>query len=255
MAVHKHLDPDRREIRLVRLQQPRTTFTLSLELRTASLDDEEASCSALSYVWGSSSEPQQIEINGQPFHVTQNLHHALQQLERDSVSSWLWIDAICIEQSDLEEKTHQVGMMRDIFSNAAMVYIWLGPGTDETDQAMDLISKYGPRLHASGALEMPSNNGEIISLRNGVMGRLDPAWQAKYSAFGMGPATKLAATAVDLFTEYHENDEVLIPGLSDILHRSYWCRIWIIQEVALAREAVVMHSKSEGFVEAAVSLC
>ncbi|KAF4810068.1 Heterokaryon incompatibility protein 6, OR allele [Colletotrichum siamense] len=240
MAVHKHLDPDRREIRLVRLRQPRAPPTLSLELRTVSLDDEESSYSALSYVWGCSSEPQQIDINSQPFHVTQNLHDALQQLERDSVSSWLWIDAICIEQSDLEEKTHQVGMMRDIFSNAAMVYIWLGPGTEKTDQAMDLIFKYGPRLHASGALEMPSNNGEIISLRNGVMGRLDPAWQAKYGALGMGPATKLAATAVDLFTEYHENDKVLIPGLSDILHRSYWCRIWIIQEVALAREAAVM---------------
>lgn len=56
----------------------------------------------------------------------------------------------------------------------------------------------------------------------------------------MGPATELAATAVDLFTEYQENGKVLVPGLSDILHRSYWCRIWVIQEVALAREAMVM---------------
>ncbi|KAI8192135.1 hypothetical protein KHU50_013189 [Colletotrichum sp. SAR 10_65] len=255
MAVHNHLDSDRREIRLVRLGQPRAPSTLSLELRTVSLDDKEASYSALSYVWGSSSGPQQIEINGQPFHVTQNLYGALQQLSRNGVDSWLWIDAICIQQSDLAEKTHQVGMMRDIFSNAATVYIWLGPGTEETDQAMDLVSKYGTRLYASGALDMPFNNGEIDCLRRVVLNRLDPAKKAKQGAVEEGPVTELAATAVDLFMEYHGNDNVLVPGFSDILHRSYWCRIWIIQEVALAREAVVMHSKSEGSVEAVVSLC
>ncbi|EQB48552.1 hypothetical protein CGLO_12180 [Colletotrichum gloeosporioides Cg-14] len=237
MAVHNHLDPDRREIRLVRLRQPHATFTLSLELRTVSLGDEEASYSALSYVWGSSSELHQIEINGQPFFVTQNLHDALQQLSRNGVSVLLWIDAICIEQSDREEKTHQVGMMRDIFSNAATVYIWLGPGTEETDQVMDIVSKYGPRLYACNALDLPSNGEKTLSLRKFVMGQLEPDEQ---STVEMGPATEIAATAVDLFTEYQENGKVLVPGLSDILHRSYWCRIWVIQEVALAREAVVM---------------
>ncbi|KAJ3958336.1 hypothetical protein N0V92_005099 [Colletotrichum tropicale] len=237
MAVHNHLDPDRREIRLVRLLQPRAPHTLSLELRTVSLNDEEAFYSALSYVWGSSSEPQQIEINGQPFHVTENLHAALQQLSRNGTDSWLWIDAICIQQSDLEEKTHQVGMMRDIFSNAAMVYIWLGPGTEETDQAMDLMSKHGPRLYACDALGLRFNGEKTSSLRKFVLGRLDPGDQGTVE---MGPATELAATAVELYTEYQENSQILVPGVSDILHRSYWCRIWIIQEVALAREAVVV---------------
>ncbi|KAI8268636.1 Heterokaryon incompatibility protein 6, OR allele [Colletotrichum sp. SAR11_239] len=172
MAVHNHLDPDRREIRLVRLRQPRAPSTLSLELRTVSLDDEEASYSPLSYVWGSSSGPQQIEINGQPFHVTQNLHDSLQQLSRDGVDSWLWIDAICIQQSDLEEKTHQVGMMRDIFSNAATVYIWLGLGIEETDQAMDLIYKYGPRLYASDALRMLDTTSLVNTIQRAKLRRV-----------------------------------------------------------------------------------
>ncbi|KAJ0280720.1 hypothetical protein COL940_006040 [Colletotrichum noveboracense] len=124
--------------------------TLSLKLRKVLLDDNETSYSALSYVWGSPIETQQIEINGRLFYITENLNDALWQLHRNGVDPWLWIDAICIQQSDLAEKTHQVGMMRDIFSNAATVYIWLGPGTEEADQAMDLISKYGPRLYASG---------------------------------------------------------------------------------------------------------
>ncbi|KAI8165321.1 hypothetical protein K4K50_010510 [Colletotrichum sp. SAR 10_71] len=172
MAVHKHLDPDRREIRLVRLQKPCTPSILSLELRTVSLNEEGASYSALSYVWGSPSEPQQIEINGQPFHVTQNLHDALQQLRRDGVSSWLWIDAICIQQSDLEEKTHKVGMMRDIFSNAATVYIWLGLGIEETDQAMDLIYKYGPRLYASDALRMLDTASLVNTIQRAKLRRV-----------------------------------------------------------------------------------
>lgn len=170
MAVHNHLDPDRREIRLVRLRQPCAPSTLSLELRTVSLCDEEASYSALSYVWGSSSELHQIEINGQPFFVAQNLHNALQRLSRNGVDSWLWIDAICIQQSDSAEKTHQVGMMRDIVSHAATVYIWLGPGTEETDQVMDLVSKYGPRLYACNALDLPSEGERTLILRKFVMG-------------------------------------------------------------------------------------
>ncbi|KAJ0287876.1 hypothetical protein CBS470a_005141 [Colletotrichum nupharicola] len=194
--------------------------TLSLKLRKVLLDDNETSYSALSYVWGSPIETQQIEINGRLFYITENLNDALWQLHRNGVDPWLWIDAICIQQSDLAEKTHQVGMMRDIFSNAATVYIWLGPGTEEADQAMDLISKYGPRLYASV-----------------IQDRMDPE---KHSEVELGSSTELAAAPVEFYTKYKENEEVLARGISDILHRHYRCRIWIIQEVALAGEGVVM---------------
>ena len=49
----------------------------------------------------------------------------------------LWIDAICIDQSHAEEKSHQVAMMLDIYRNADRVYAWLGEGTPESDYAID----------------------------------------------------------------------------------------------------------------------
>ena len=60
---------------------------------------------ALSYVWGDSSPPALVEVNGRDDVVGQNLYAALQQLYRDGTKTWIWIDALCINQADNEEKS------------------------------------------------------------------------------------------------------------------------------------------------------
>jgi hypothetical protein len=99
----------------------------------------------------------QVHINGCSFTIGSNLHDALTQLYRDDVRSWLWVDSICINQSDMEEKSVQVAQMRTIFSWADRVYIWLGPGSIETAKAMDFATRIGPRALAVGVLDMWSN--------------------------------------------------------------------------------------------------
>jgi len=59
---------------------------------------------ALSYTWGSASNARQILVNGRRFEITKNLWFALQFLQRDSSSRTLWIDSICINQTDNDEK-------------------------------------------------------------------------------------------------------------------------------------------------------
>jgi hypothetical protein len=51
----------------------------------------------------------------------------------------IWIDAICINQQDNEEKDHQVQHMGEIYRNAKLVVVWLGPSKDNSNLAMQSI--------------------------------------------------------------------------------------------------------------------
>jgi len=94
---------------------------------------------ALSYVWGADEPSIPIDCgNGTlPVLVTKNCYAALRRLRERSRKRTMWIDAICINQQDKDERSYQVAMMRDIYSNASCVYIWLGEGTDRSDYALD----------------------------------------------------------------------------------------------------------------------
>jgi hypothetical protein len=70
-----------------------------------------------------------IQIDGKQMYITFNLEGALQILRDEKISIRLWIDALCIDQSNMEERSEQVKSMARIYSQASRVVIWLG----ETD--------------------------------------------------------------------------------------------------------------------------
>jgi hypothetical protein len=72
---------------------------------------------ALSYTWGSSGSDVKIEVDGQVISVRPNLAYALAAL-RDSEPRILWVDALCIDQHNIEERNHQVGQMGEIYRQA-----------------------------------------------------------------------------------------------------------------------------------------
>lgn len=82
---------------------------------------------ALSYVWGESSGNCTITLDGKKgVPVTDNLYAALRRLRRPDRRRVLWVDAVCIDQKNVEERNWQVQMMGRIYSNAARVVVWLG---------------------------------------------------------------------------------------------------------------------------------
>jgi hypothetical protein len=82
---------------------------------------------ALSYHWGPAIFEQTIKCNGIPHPITPNLYLALQRIRASSSSAaYWWIDALCINQSDPLERSHQVSKMLEIFQNAEAVSAWLG---------------------------------------------------------------------------------------------------------------------------------
>jgi hypothetical protein len=94
---------------------------------------------ALSYVWGSQVNPVAIVLDGRDYYITQNLAAALQQLRMADQVRVLWIDAICIDQTDVLEKNIQVRSMQRVYSQATQVIGWLGVSDEVSDHVMDLI--------------------------------------------------------------------------------------------------------------------
>jgi Heterokaryon incompatibility protein (HET) len=107
---------------------------------------------ALSYPWGVDlREESRIKIalggkndDHKPFNIKANLEAALRLLrshiEPPQDSKFVWVDALCINQNDLEEKSTQIPLMAEIYSHASEVSVWLGESTPNSDMALAFIS-------------------------------------------------------------------------------------------------------------------
>lgn len=151
---------------------------------------------ALSYEWGDISHGvAQITTDGVSVCIRRNLHEALKQIRTASDLSniCLWVDALCINQADLDERSHQVGIMGEIFRSASSVIAWLGIAADGSDVAMDMMADHN----------------------------------------------KLAQYIEMLVAENRIEDDPDLQDMTKLCSRSYWRRVWIIQELYLARDHVV----------------
>ncbi|KAJ4296384.1 hypothetical protein N0V90_006429 [Kalmusia sp. IMI 367209] len=83
---------------------------------------------AVSYTWGEDAPTDLIYINAQPFHVRRNLWSCLYYMGQDSEAplTHLWVDAICIDQTNDQERSAQVRAMGTIYRSAFCVSVWLG---------------------------------------------------------------------------------------------------------------------------------
>ncbi|KAH8754956.1 heterokaryon incompatibility protein-domain-containing protein, partial [Hyaloscypha finlandica] len=147
---------------------------------------------ALSYTWGDERRKVPIIIDGEEFLVTPNLEDALRHLRRSTLLEAVkqlpvWIDAICINQEDSEERDAQVRRMKSIYEQAEQVVIWLGNYNEPSDETFRLnMSKW----------------------------KMDRDCQ-------------------------HSNNMHVWLQLSRLLYRPWFERLWVIQELAVSRKAIV----------------
>ena len=162
LRIYKKLQASQNEVRLVTIQPAATESPLSCSLSHASLDDNlHTRYECLSYCWGGLRDTKQVRLfcdatTGTPsaecmMAVTSNLYAALERLRNDSHSRTMWIDALCINQDDLQERTEQVSMMREIFAHASGVSVWLGCSSDSITRciqdAQKIAQRYRDLLH------------------------------------------------------------------------------------------------------------
>ncbi|TKA71754.1 hypothetical protein B0A55_08580 [Friedmanniomyces simplex] len=143
---HQHLEPD--TIRLFRLDADSTPGDMHLTIQHhPDYADGDVNYVALSYCWGDPTPVADVRLNGQALGIAQNLLDCLKVQHDCSRDTWYWVDAICINQKDVEERNQQVPQMWRIYSAAQYVLSWLGLADDEMARAFEigniLVAKYG----------------------------------------------------------------------------------------------------------------
>lgn len=133
-------------IRLLRVR-PRLPFDEARYNLTAHSLKSLPPYAALSYCWGTQRDRIPINIDGQNFPLLSNAWHALQQIE---FPEYIWIDSICIDQTNVGERNAQVQLMGEIYSGASEVIIWLGLESQSTIDAFEALHNL-PHLIVTGA--------------------------------------------------------------------------------------------------------
>jgi hypothetical protein len=178
---------------------------LSCDLEAANVNQAERGYVALSYVWGGTTNITSILCNGKPMQVTHSLAEALRGIRDPVTPKRLWADAICIDQTNNNEKNQQVRRMGTIYAGAKNVIVWLG--NDADDIAEDCF--------------------HLICSTNYFLDQQ----LAKYGSIVNVP------TIVEPYPIC--NDPLEWDKVRKLLSFSWFTRVWVIQEVGLARECTL----------------
>ncbi|KAG0648879.1 Heterokaryon incompatibility [Hyphodiscus hymeniophilus] len=157
------LDPARNEIRLLQLPPLSPSRTWN-DAQLAAINNTEATLihvslgetpeyEALSYRWSPYNDAALIIIDSYSFWISSTLKSALEQLRVPTKSKLVWVDALCINQKDPEERNDQVSKMRRIYSQATEVIAWLGDSTHFAPGTFSLIQDLYDHIEDSPYVE------------------------------------------------------------------------------------------------------
>jgi hypothetical protein len=272
-SAYLPLDPAFKENRCIALLNGSFDDTITCELVYTSLHEHvrvvsAVSYTALSYCWGDIDDTIEIQLRcplsktvtestestgpiqynitklaseytTTDFKITRNLHAALQKIRQDfdrydTSIRYFWIDALCIDQSNPREKSHQAGLMGEVFSSASSVLVWLGP-EDEYSQFLcrAIISCLRPLL------------AQFVSVRKYTT---QLGWNQVASHIGedMLQDVLLSELLQEVLGQSESSSiplqdprdrqfwQTLLRSFDGVLSRSWWSRIWVLQEVLLA---------------------
>jgi hypothetical protein len=258
LYTYSPLDESSAEVRFLALttsSESTEDDPISCRIITASLDDVPTSrpfspssalelYNPLSYCWGTAEATKEIVIDGCLFQVRPSLHEALAHFRstklvssdpfwcgaEDTKETFWWVDAICINQDDVEERKSQVALMSRLYRSAHTVRVWLGQEEDDSALAMDIVRKlaYRPETPEEEASWEYLKDNPGKTQRPGGAGRT----VIKITQPDAGPPVS------DL--ERAENYEALVK----LFQRPWFSRVWIQQEAALP-ENVEVHCGQE----------
>jgi hypothetical protein len=185
--IHDRIQ-EKREVRLLTIHPGDFDDPINGSLAKENLGHILPTYEAISYTWadesGDATKSKAIFLDGKPFPVTKNCEAALRRVRREGSRRVVWIDSICIDQDDSQERTNQVQLMAQIYTRADAVLIYVG----EAD------------LHSTKVL---ASLGNATEAEDSDDADLESAW-------------------------------------AEFLCRRYFWRVWVLQEVALARKAFLI---------------
>lgn len=213
---YEPIDEDSRQIRLLTLCPGSGLDEVQVSLGNVELEEHNTPVfEALSYAWGPPAKAEAIRVKPADdahasLFVTQSLAQALRNLRYPDKPRLLWADAVCIDQENVAERSHQVNRMGDMYKFAARVVVWLGPEQDDSDVAVDLLADLGAKVHV---------DWQTHAITPSEAGKDEPDWADHH-----------------LPLPYNSSQRTAVLRLLD---RPWFTRLWVVQEVRLASEAVL----------------
>ena len=183
------------QVRLLRFQPGSGNEDISVNIEVFDLDSAPA-FNAISYTWGTEPPQHVIRIYDVSVFVRPNCHYALWQARQRFPGSRVWLDAICIDQSDLAEKASQVAIMGDVYAKADIVLACIGPADESSDGIRTALTNLDAVVQ-----DLPDEWWDVMELQQ---------WQPPQDE----PTTWR-----------------LMAQFNDVCNRPYFSRVWIIQEL------------------------
>ncbi|RYP44608.1 hypothetical protein DL768_008929 [Monosporascus sp. mg162] len=166
---------------------------------------------AVSYAWGSALKQFSLHITNEgdsnPILLPLSLYLALKRIRQQDKTQLLWIDGICIDQYSIPEKQRQIPLLSKIFQSAKKVFAWIGEEEDGSREAVQLLRNLGEMvLNFRKCAQQPGQARNVLGINPDYIPR--------------------------------EGDKTWI-AVGNLLQRSWFSRIWIVQEAVLAGELTI----------------
>ncbi|KAI6080438.1 HET domain-containing protein [Hypoxylon rubiginosum] len=208
--------------------RPNNVRLLRLNVDTSSLEagslevvalGEAPSYYALSHCWGTQLQCTEVHIDGQKFFTSSSLAAGIRRLQElatslDPPAQYVWIDSICINQTDLFERSSQVEQMGKIYSKSIKTIIWLGPHSNSSSSAWGLVDQ----IYNTFSTQNPAAT---------TMADIPVKMYSESSHM----ASKLPEWNIESWTHLHQ-----------LLDLGWFSRIWVVQEVVLSSgDPIIIH--------------
>lgn len=191
--LYQPLDASNKNIRVLKISPAQSVEAeLTCTLHTVYLSD--VRFAAVSYVWGTSGRTRLMKLNGHTVPIGRNAHAALRHIRHMVDIEYVWIDSLCINQADTDERGEQVALMGDIYSKAEPVYLWTGRHDEDTITFWKVLKKLK-------FLRQPSVDSPDLDSKDGMFLR-------------------------NLETERWMS-------IAAVLENPFWRRLWILQEIVM----------------------
>ena len=208
------LNESLQEIRVLTLHPGDFSADIQISIQKVALFLEKSpTYEALSYVWGTTENPTDIKVGpsgNDKLAITQNLAVALPHLRHKNEIRKLWIDAICINQQDLRERSSQVKIMGDIYRLADRVIVWLGPEKDDSTHVLNILTELSSEV------------------------------KVDYLNLSMSPASAESEPQWSDTSKLLPYSRQELWNLDALLRRPWFSRLWVWQEIRLAKNNAVV---------------
>lgn len=218
--------PHDRSIRVLDLAPGAWDEPVNCSLRTVHLDDDNPRYEAISYAWGDYNDRKPVICNGYAITTTRSLFEALRRFRYVDTKRTLWADALCINQTDDDEKTSQVRLMSYIYTKAVRVLVWLQHEDDQVvkdslDAICRFVSKEDCFVTLGGMDEQPQPTPDIFY---------------RWLDVDVTSINEMDSSAIT---------DAAIDALNLICGSPWFGRGWVVQEVALSTSTSVFWGHGE----------